>query len=110
MARGACRRAAVVSRFSRSTEARGVATIVGDANAASGVARRTVNDGVGCRPQDHGSPNPIKVGDYSEPSIFAGGSAPTLLPWVSLPLVGVRTRIGDDVALRIGLGASATGI
>jgi hypothetical protein len=71
---------------------------------------RTVNDGVGCRPQDHGAPTPVKVGDYREPSLFAGGSAPTLVPWVSLPLVGVRTRIGDDVALRVGLGASATGL
>jgi hypothetical protein len=71
---------------------------------------RTVNDGVGCRPQDHGSPNPVKVGDYRESSIFAGGAAPTLVPWVSLPLVGVRTRIGEDVALRLGLGASATGL
>ena len=26
---------------------------------------RTVNDGVGCRPQDHGSPTPVRVGDYT---------------------------------------------
>ncbi|HSO40908.1 MAG TPA: hypothetical protein VLT33_50625, partial [Labilithrix sp.] len=71
---------------------------------------QTVSDGVGCRPQDHAAPTPIKVGEYREPSIFSGGSAPTLLPWVSLPLLGVRARLGEDVALRIGLGASATGI
>ena len=71
---------------------------------------RTVNDGIGCRPQDHGSPTPVRVGDYTEPGLFAGGSAPTILPWVSLPLLGVRTRISDDVALRVGVGASATGI
>jgi hypothetical protein len=71
---------------------------------------RTVNDGPGCRPQDHASPSIVKVGDYREPGLFAGGSAPTLLPWVSLPLLGVRTRIGDDLALRVGVGASATGL
>jgi hypothetical protein len=71
---------------------------------------RTVNDGVGCRPQDHGAPTPVRVGDYAERSILAGGSAPTLLPWVSLPLAGVRVRVSDDVALRVGVGASATGL
>ena len=71
---------------------------------------RTVSDGVGCRPQDHGMPGPIRVGDYTEPSMLSGGSAPTLLPWVSLPLVGVRVRVSDDAALRVGVGASATGI
>lgn len=70
---------------------------------------KTVNDGVGCRPQDHASPSPAHVGDYAEPSMFAGGAAPTLLPWMSLPLVGVRARVADDVALRFGLGASFTG-
>jgi hypothetical protein len=71
---------------------------------------QTVNDGVGCRPQDHSTPTPIRVGNYVEPSMFAGGKAPTLLPWVSLPVVGLRARLGEDVALRIGIGASATGL
>jgi hypothetical protein len=70
---------------------------------------KTVNDGVGCRPQDHASISPARVGDYAEPSMFARGAPPTLLPWVSLPLVGVRARVADDVALRIGAGASFTG-
>jgi hypothetical protein len=73
-------------------------------------ACKTVNDGVGCRPQDHGSPTPVRVGDYHEPSIFSGGKAPSLLPWVSLPVVGMRARLGDDVAMRIGIGASFTGL
>jgi hypothetical protein len=70
---------------------------------------QSVNDGVGCRPQDHASPVPVKVGGATEKSLFAGGKTPSLLPWVSLPLVGVRIKVGDDAAMRLGVGASATG-
>lgn len=69
---------------------------------------QTVNDGFGCRPQDHGSPTPIRVGNYRERSFIDGGRAPTIIPWVSLPLVGVRARLGDDLAVRAGIGASLT--
>jgi Matrixin len=70
----------------------------------------TAFDGVGCSPQEHASPTPQKVGNYVEPSIFSGGKAPTLLPWVSLPLVGVRAQLSDQIAMRVGLGASFTGV
>lgn len=70
---------------------------------------RTVGDGFGCRPQDHASPTPVKVGDYEEKSVFAGGMAPTLLPLVSVPAVGVRAKVGDASAVRFALGASLTG-
>jgi hypothetical protein len=70
---------------------------------------QTVNDGVGCRPQDHASPLPIKVGAATETSMLGGGKFPTLVPWVSLPLLGVRAEVGE-VAVRIGVGASATGL
>ena len=72
-------------------------------------ACRTVNDGVGCRPQDHASPTPVRVGNAKETSMFSGGKSPTLIPWVSLPLVGLRAQVSDDVAMRIGVGASAMG-
>jgi hypothetical protein len=71
---------------------------------------RTVNDGFGCRPQDHGSPTPVRVGDDEEPSLFSGGKAPTVLPWISLPLAGARVRVADDVVARVGVGASMTGV
>ena len=70
---------------------------------------QSVSDGVGCRPQDHASPVPVRVGSTTEKSLFAGGKTPSIVPWVSLPLVGVRVKLGDDAALRIGMGASATG-
>lgn len=73
-------------------------------------ACKTVNDGFGCRPQDHDSPKPIRVGGHREASILDGGNAPTLLPWVSLPLTGVRVRVTDGIAARFGVGASLTGI
>jgi hypothetical protein len=73
-------------------------------------ACRTANDGIGCRPQDHASATPVKVGGYSEPSMLAGGKAPTLLPWVSLPLLGMRAQLSDELAMRIGVGASFTGV
>lgn len=71
---------------------------------------KSVNDGFGCRPQDHQSPTPVRVDGYNERSLLSGGRAPTILPWVSLPLVGVRARLGDGVATRIGVGASFTGV
>jgi hypothetical protein len=42
--------------------------------------------------------------------MFAGGKAPTLLPWVSLPLVGVRAQLSDEIAMRVGMGVSFTGL
>jgi hypothetical protein len=71
---------------------------------------QTVYDGPGCTPQEHSSPTPVKVGNYIEPSFFSGGKAPTVLPWVSLPLIGLRAQLSDDVAMRFGMGASFTGI
>jgi hypothetical protein len=63
----------------------------------------TVEDGFGCRPQDHEPGGAMRVGVHDE-------RGPILLPWVSLPLVGLRARLTEDVAARINVGVSVTGV
>lgn len=73
-------------------------------------ACKTVNDGIGCRPQDHASATPIRVNGYVERGWTSGGSSPTVIPWVAIPQAALRIRISHTLAMRVGFGLATTGL
>jgi hypothetical protein len=70
----------------------------------------------GCGPQDHSNSPVNKVGTsrdvekdgYREPSWFNGGSKPSLLGNIYLPMLGLRFKPNDKIAARLQTGFSIT--
>jgi hypothetical protein len=71
--------------------------------------RGVTNNGNGCTPGAHTTPNPAKVGGYQEPNWFNGGSVPTIFPWIALPQLGIRYKPIKQLESRLGVGFSLTG-
>ena len=65
--------------------------------------------GTGCNAADHQNSEVNKVGDYTEPSWFNGGSKPAIFPWISVPQIGLRIKPVKQFVGRIGLGFALTG-
>ena len=65
--------------------------------------------GTGCNRADHQNSDKDKVGGYTEPSWFNGGSKPTLFPWIAVPQIGIRFKPIKQFVGRLGLGFSLTG-
>ena len=63
----------------------------------------------GCDPKLHQNATTAKVGGYTEPNWFSGGSKPALFPHFALPEVGVRFKPVKQFAARATLGFSITG-
>ncbi len=70
---------------------------------------KSVTDGVGCRPQDHASPTPVRIGQYVERGWSRGGSSPDVIPWVAIPQAALRIRLSESIAMRVGAGLATTG-
>jgi len=47
---------------------------------------------------------------YTEPSIFSGGSLPSLLPWVSIPQIGLHFRPHQRFDIKLETGFAFVGI
>lgn len=71
---------------------------------------RTVNDGLGCRPQDHATPKPVRVGGYRDRPGASGSLVPAVFPEVTFPTVGLRISKYDPLLMRVSAGLSLTGI
>jgi hypothetical protein len=67
------------------------------------------NQGKPCTPGDHSNSQQTKVGGYSEPNWFNGGSVPVIFPYISFPQLGVRYKPVKQFEARLGLGFSLTG-
>ena len=71
----------------------------------------TVNDGVGCNPNDHTNPPATpKVGNYVEPNWFNGGSVPVVFPHIAFPQLSIRYKPMKQLETRFSLGFSLTGL
>jgi hypothetical protein len=73
---------------------------------------QTIADGgpnSGCNPMAHTDPNPNKVGGFKEFSIFSGGARPPILPWLSIPQLGLRIKAVKQFEARVQLGLALTG-
>lgn len=64
--------------------------------------------GAGCTPRDHSFAKVSKVNGYDEPSWFNGGSKPSFLPLLTVP-VGLRIKPVSQFAGRVQVGLSLTG-
>ena len=70
---------------------------------------RPVND-QGCNPSLHDTNNnPPRVGGYTEPSWFDGGQKPNIIPWLSMPQLGLRVNPTPEFQARVGGGMSLLG-
>jgi hypothetical protein len=65
--------------------------------------------GTGCNAVDHQNSQVNKVGNYTEPSWFNGGSKPAVFPWLSVPQIGLRIKPIKNFVGRVGLGFALTG-
>jgi hypothetical protein len=63
----------------------------------------------GCNAAEHKNTDTLKVGNYTEPSWFSGGSKPVLFPWISIPQVGLRYKPVKNFEARLGMGFGLTG-
>jgi hypothetical protein len=63
----------------------------------------------GCATGAHKNATIAKVGGYSEPNWFNGGSIPVLFPHISFPQLGLRYKPVKEFEARLGLGFSLTG-
>jgi hypothetical protein len=63
----------------------------------------------GCNAVEHRNADTLKVGDYTEPSWFNGGSKPVIFPWISIPQLGLRYKPVKNFVARIGMGFALTG-
>lgn len=75
----------------------------------------------GCQPSNHRNAEVNKVGatynpatgkiegGYTEPGWTHGGSVPSIMPWLSLPILGLRIKPIKSLVLRAQLGFSLTG-
>jgi hypothetical protein len=70
---------------------------------------RPIND-QGCAPGLHDTNNnPARVGNYKEPSWIDGGNKPNVLPWLSMPQLGLRVNPTPEFQARVGGGMSLLG-
>lgn len=70
---------------------------------------RPIND-QGCAPGLHDTNNnPARVGNYKEPSWIDGGSKPNVIPWLSMPQLGLRVNPTPEFQARVGGGMSLLG-
>ena len=65
--------------------------------------------GTGCNKADHQNSSINKVGGYTEPSWFNGGSKPNFWPWISVPQFGLRFKPMKNIVGRVGIGFSLSG-
>jgi hypothetical protein len=70
---------------------------------------QTTNDGMSCQPNAHNNAQITKVGGYTEPNWFGGGSIPVIFPHIAVPQLGLRYKPIKQVEARLGLGFSLTG-
>jgi hypothetical protein len=70
---------------------------------------QTMSDGPGCALGDHNNPSVAKVGNYSEPNWFGGGSIPVLFPHIAIPQFGIRWEPVKQFEMRLQTGFSLTG-
>ena len=64
----------------------------------------------GCNPAAHDTNNsPPRVGEYKEPSWFDGGQKPSIIPWLSMPQLGLRVNPVPEFQARVGGGLSLLG-
>jgi hypothetical protein len=70
---------------------------------------QTTMDGPGCSLGDHMNPSIAKVGNYSEPNWFNGGSIPVLFPHIAIPQLGIRWKPVKQFEMRLQTGFSLTG-
>lgn len=64
---------------------------------------------VGCNAAEHKNTDTLKVGNYTEPSWFDGGSKPVIFPWISIPQIGLRYKPVKNFVARLGMGFGLTG-
>jgi hypothetical protein len=64
---------------------------------------------VGCNAVEHKNTDTLKVGNYTEPSWFSGGSKPVVFPWISIPQLGLRYKPVKNFVARLGMGFALTG-
>jgi hypothetical protein len=69
----------------------------------------TSNDGMSCQPTAHNNAQITKVGGYTEPNWFSGGSIPVVFPHIAVPQLGLRYKPIKQAEARLGLGFSITG-
>ena len=78
------------------------------ATTADGSNRPAVDQG--CLPSSHDTNNdPARVGNYKEPSWIDGGSKPNVIPWLSMPQLGLRVNPTPEFQARVGGGMSLLG-
>ena len=65
--------------------------------------------GTGCNARDHQNSDVNRVGGYTEPSWFNGGSKPSLFPFISFPQLGLRFKPVKMFESRLGVGFGLTG-
>jgi hypothetical protein len=70
---------------------------------------QTTNDGASCQTNAHNNAQTAKVGGYTEPNWFGGGSIPVVFPHIAIPQLGLRYKPIKQVEARLGLGFSLTG-
>jgi hypothetical protein len=70
---------------------------------------QTMTSGNSCNLAAHMNPNVAKVGGYTEPNWFNGGSIPVLFPHIAFPQLGLRYKPVKQFEARLGLGFSLTG-
>jgi hypothetical protein len=83
----------------------------------------TMDEQAGCRGVNHqNAKDPGKIGatydpatgkvsgGYTEPGWTSGGSVPSIMPWLSLPILGLRIKPVKALVLRAQIGFSLTGI
>ena len=97
----------------------GVNWVYRDANGAFVPCATTTSDisagvtsgaNTGCAPTMHDTNNnPPRVGSYTEPSWFDGGQKPNVIPWLSMPQLGLRVNPTPEFQARIGGGMSLIG-
>ena len=63
----------------------------------------------GCNAIEHKNTDTLKVGNYTEPSWFSGGSKPVVFPWISIPQLGLRYKPVKNFVARLGMGFALTG-
>jgi len=63
----------------------------------------------GCNAAEHKNTDTLKVGNYTEPSWFSGGSKPVIFPWISIPQIGLRYKPVKNFVARLGMGFALTG-
>lgn len=63
----------------------------------------------GCNAAEHKNSDTLKVGNYTEPSWFSGGSKPVVFPWISIPQIGLRYKPVKNFVARLGMGFALTG-